>query len=232
MLKKHFPDTHAALEFRKNTYIPHLGRIICIAIVLILFYIALAISIVPQGEEVHYNFLSENGPITAFSAMLLAIASAFSLGTVVTKVRKGERIYGVWFVLCLAFLFFAFDELLQIHEAIGSWLGESRDSGAFKNWNDVVLIIYGLIALPIGAFYLSEILKYKWVLEIFIVGFIFYLFHTIIDAAYVNPTPQTIILEESAKLFSAGFLAVGSFVGFLEVLWNRSFDTDEEKEKK
>lgn len=224
MLKKYFPDTVEALEFRKTTEIPHLGRIIFISVVLILLYIALAIKLVPSSEGVEFNFVSERGAITAFSAVLLALASAFSFGTVLLKVRKGERCYSVWFVLMLGFLFLAFDELLLIHEIIGAHIGEVRDAGSFKNWNDVVVIVYGMIAVPIGAFYFSELLRYKMVIELFVVGFIFYIAHTYIDSVFHDPTPQSIIYEESYKLFSVGFLAIGSFVGFLEVLWNRSFE--------
>lgn len=226
MLKKYFPDTIEALEFRKTTRIPHLGRIIFIAIMIILGYIALAIKLVPSSEGMDFNFVSERGAVTAFSAVLLALASGFSLGTVLLKVRKGERCYSVWFVLMLGFLFLAFDELLLIHEIIGAKIGESRDSGAFKNWNDVVMIAYGMIAVPIGAFYFSELLRYKMVLELFVVGFIFYMVHTYIDASVLEPTTASIIYEESCKLFSAGFLCIGTFVGFLEVLWNRSFEID------
>lgn len=228
MLKKYFPETVDALEFRKTTKIPHLGRIIFISVVLILIYIALAIKLVPSSESIEFNFVSERGAITAFSAVLLALASAFSFGTVLLKVRKGERCYSVWFVLMLGFLFLAFDELLLIHEIIGARIGEVRNAGSFKNWNDVVLIVYGMIAVPIGAFYFSELLRYKMVIELFFVGFLFYVGHTYIDSIYHTPTPRSIIFEESCKLFSVGFLAIGAFVGFLEVLWNRSFD----KEKK
>lgn len=224
MLKKYFPDTVEALEFRKTTQIPHLGRIIFISVVLILVFIALAIKLVPSSEGVEFNFASERGAITAFSGVLLALASAFSLGTVLLKVRKGEKCHCVWFVLTLVFLFLAFDELLLIHEIIGARLGEGRDAGAFKSWNDVVVIAYGMAAVPLGAFYFSELLRYKMVIELFVVGFLFYIGHTYIDSAFHAPTPRSIIIEESCKLFSVGFLAIGSFVGFLEVLWNRSFE--------
>lgn len=224
MLKKYFPATISALEFRKTTKIPHLGRIIFISIMLILTYIALAIKLTPSSEGIEFNFVSERGAITAFSGVLLALASAFSFGTVLLKVRKGERCYSVWFVLMLGFLFLAFDELLLIHEIIGAKIGQTRDAGSFKNWNDVVVIVYGMIAVPIGAFYFSELLRYKMVIELFVLGFIFYMAHTYIDSIYHEPTPRSIIFEESCKLFSVGFLAIGTFVGFLEVLWNRSFE--------
>ncbi len=57
------------------------------------------------------------------------------------------------------------------------------------------------------------------VLEMFAIAFVFYGIHTFIDSTAEPRTSASAMLEESAKLLSGAFLVIGTFIGFVGVLW-------------
>ena len=65
---------------------------------------------------------------------------------------------------------------------------------------------------------LPSLIRFPLVAEFFATGFVFYVIHTAIDSIVEPRTTTSIILEESAKIFSVEFLAMGVFVGFLGAL--------------
>ena len=84
----------------------------------------------------------------------------------------------------------------------------------YKNYRDnlrTALVLRKQPGLP-------DILRYRMVLELFVVAFVFYVLHTVIDSTQEPYTTTSVILEESAKLFCGTFLALGAFIGFLGVL--------------
>ena len=117
------------------------------------------------------------------------------------------------------FRIFVVDELLEFHELIGGIVGRVSSSGAFRSWNDIVVIVYGIAALPIIAVILPEIIRFPRVLRMFAIAFGFYVFHTLIDSISDPPTLGSVIAEEACKLLCGAFLASGSFVGFANVVW-------------
>ena len=130
-----------------------------------------------------------------------------------------------WFVLALGFAFLSFDELLQFHERAGRLLKRFGSSDPFRNWNDIIVILYGVVTLPILITMLPGLMRWRMVLEMFAIAFVFYGIHTFIDSTNEPPTTASIILEESAKLLCGAFLVIGTFMGFVGVLWkNRMFD--------
>ena len=118
------------------------------------------------------------------------------------------------------FRLLALDEVLQFHERFGRFIEQHISSGIFRNWSDIIVIAYGIIALLIIVSIFPSIMRHKMLLELFIVGFIFYCITTLIDSTQEPKTTISVILEESAKLFCVLFLALGTFVGFLGSLWN------------
>ena len=52
-------------------------------------------------------------------------------------------------------------------------------------------------------------------LEMFTVGFLFYILHTYIDSTNEPRTVTSAIFEESSKLYCVMFLALGAIAGFI-----------------
>ena len=119
-----------------------------------------------------------------------------------------------WGLSAGGFLFFSFDELLQFHERLGEFIASTPIGPAeiFRNWNDVIVIGYGMIAILVLFYCLPAILRIPMVAETLALAFGFYLTHTIIDSTQVR-TSLSIIVEESAKLFSSAFLALAMLYG-------------------
>jgi hypothetical protein len=115
--------------------------------------------------------------------------------------------------------FFALDEFLQFHETWGRSvkLAFGR-SGTFRNWNDVIVIGYGVVGLILGIIFFREILRYPRLAEMLIFAFLFYCIHTIIDSTQQPRTLVSVIFEETAKLYSSSFLAISMSVGLLGVV--------------
>ncbi|NKB88767.1 MAG: hypothetical protein GKS06_11150 [Acidobacteria bacterium] len=191
---------------------PHINRIIATGIGCTLVYIALAIWLRPGDRPVEYNFVSENGAVTAASALALAAAGAFALTTAAAVLRSGMGAIWPWTLIAAGMSFLTIDEVAQIHERIGSRIPLGTDDTAFRNWNDAVVIGYGFVALAIAALILPNLLRFPRVVELFAAAMAFYLIHTIVDSTQSPPTPVSIIVEESAKLLTGATLATATFV--------------------
>ena len=142
------------------------------------------------------------------------------MATVTALVRAKDRRIWFWLVMTVSFAFLAFDELLQFHERIGRVVERIAAPGIFRSWDDIIVIAYGVVALPALIAFLPSLIRYRMVFEMFAVAFVFYGIHTLIDSTSEPPTAVSVILEESAKLYCGAFLALGAFVGFIGVLWN------------
>ena len=220
-MKKCFKDNlREAINFRKQADLPNIIPIITCVIICTLAFILIALIFIPPGMPAIYNFASERGMVTALSAIFLAMASSFSIGALVVNIQAKEPHIWLWVVMTVGFTFLALDELLQFHEILSSIIKRYASSGIFRNWNDIIVILYGIVALPVIALLLPSILRYRMLFELFVVAFIFYGIHTLIDSTQNPATKVSIIFEESAKLFCGSSLALGTFVGFLGTLWN------------
>jgi hypothetical protein len=181
-------------------------------------YIVLSILIAPSYELAEQ--FTEGGTITALSSVYLAMASAAALaGFYLLSDRPGIGKF-FWLIAGLGLAFLSLDELVQIHERIDMIIS-STSIGApetFRNWNDLVVIFYGAGGLTIGLMFLPELLRLPRVLETYAIGFGFYLVHTVIDTITANPTPLTIICEESAKLMCVMMLLLASITALVAMI--------------
>lgn len=218
MLNNFKAGIQQAIAVRKQWVLPDIRLALALACAFNLIYIAIAIAIAPEDER-EYHFRSERGLITALSALYLASACAFCWAAIAAKVRNGSGDFILWILMGLGFAFLAIDEIAQFHERVGSIIGDEYDSGSFRNWNDVIVIAYGFIALPFVIALLPRLLQYRWLMEFFIIGFVFYVLHTVIDSVSSPRTTTSVILEESSKLFCGLFLMAGTFIGFIGELW-------------
>ena len=116
----------------------------------------------------------------------------------------------------MALGFLALDEFLMFHERAGEVLEDLETTwltlpGWIKNWDDAIVFVYGIVALPFLTYLFPSILRYPRLAEVF----------TIVDATQDPPTTYSVVLEESGKLLGSACLAFGSFVGTIGVVWNR-----------
>lgn len=149
----------------------------------------------------------------------MAMSSGFAGACFYLSGGTGLLHRSFWLLAAAALGFFALDELLSFHENMDIWIAGMYTGSThfFRNWNDVIVIGYGVAAVGALVFFLPEILKYPGFGELLVVAFALYGIHTIIDATQ-EPGSISIILEESAKLFCALFLALSMFVGLLGVV--------------
>ena len=221
MKEKYIQRLRQAHARRKTYLVPEQSnKLIFFAFLFAFAYILFSMIVHPGDETIDYHFYSERGLITALSGCLLAMSAAFAAGTLTVHIRHGSSQLWPWIIMMLGFVFLSLDETAQFHERLGDVMHESADSGIFRNWNDVIVILYGVVALPLVFPLLPSIIRYRKTLEFFIAAFLFYFIHTLVDSISEPSTTLSIIVEESAKLLCGIALALGMFFSFVGALWN------------
>lgn len=203
-------------------------RLLITAVVFVLCYIFLALVFRPKNTTADHHFVNEDGAITALSAILMAIAAGMTFSAYFIAKQRKMQDKLLWLLFALGFGFLALDELLELHEHVGGLINVATkmigvDSGVFRNWNDIIVIGYGLVALPFILYFLPAVLRYPGLMERLALAALFFAIHTVIDSVSEPQTVRSGVMEESAKLFCALFLAlsaVSALVGAL--LFGRS----------
>lgn len=214
MIKNFREQINDALKLRREKDSPRVLWLILTVFFFTVTYCILAVYAVPSDKPPDFNF-QEGGAITALSAIYLTLACGFAIGSNLLHKRAVGKYQLLWTILAFGFAFLAFDELLQFHERADRLFFERIFSeSAFSGWNDLIVIMYGVIAIPVMIYLLPALLRYRFVLELFVISFLFYALHTTIDSVQETSTLTTIIFEESAKLLSVSLLMLGSFTGF------------------
>jgi len=209
-----------ARQVRAQTELPNVRSLVLWTVLGVLGFIVFSLLMAPHDRGLEYHFVSERGLVTAMSAILLSAAGAFCLAALAIQIHMTRPYTRLWVLMTLGFVFLALDETAQFHERVGNVLDDQYSSGVFRNWNDMVVILYGIIALPVAAMLLPDLLRYPLMLEGFVVAFLFYVLHTLIDSTAEPETTVSIIFEESAKLCCGATFAMTTFVGFQTLLRN------------
>jgi hypothetical protein len=203
---------------RKRIAAPRVATVFVPVACVVLAILVICVWIAPEGD-VDFHFREEEGIVTTLSAITLSMASGFAGACFLTEGRPGHGLRLWWLLTCLGFLFFACDELLRFHEHVGTWVRHhlfGRPTHFFRNWNDVIVILYGVIALPIIAFFFPRILRLPLHMELLAIAFLSYCVHTGVDVLphgdgivgrFMSSIPSS-IPEEGAKLFASTFFAV------------------------
>jgi hypothetical protein len=226
LLDRYAGQVRNAWRDRRDAARPKLTPLVVFAAIGLTAYVTHAIMFVPRGEDHAYHFTDERGSITALSSVSLAMASAFSFAAFYVPRRLATRERLFWLLLTLAFGFLALDELIEVHERLGLHLDRADPLGlvsrwGFRNWNDLVIIGYGVVALPVLIYFLPTALRYPRCLETLLVAFAFYGAHTIIDATQEPATVVSQIMEETCKVCTSVCLAIGAFAGCVAANWNQ-----------
>lgn len=191
----------------------------------ILCCIAASVFIAPASKPLFH--FGENGAITALSSVCLAMSSA--LAALVFYLRTKDWNFGslFWLAMAAGCLFLSLDEQLMFHERGGHAIEATGIGKAefFRNWNDLIVISYGFVALAIAAVFGREILNCRTFAILFAIGFAFYVIHTGIDSILPKSVAWKDIPEESSKLLSVFclFLAVSAqALALVEKMLNRN----------
>jgi hypothetical protein len=170
----------------------------------------------------HKNqFFREGGTIDWLSTVFLATAALFAWLT--WAARKGEREPARWFWLAssagLAFLSIA--DRFQVHERIQKqWLEPLYgDPTVFRNWNDIAVILYGVIGLVVLLAALPAALQHRLPRRLLIAGFACYTVHTLIDILLPRSHPKT-LFEEGFKVL-AGCSLMLAYASAAMITWSR-----------
>ena len=213
---------------RRKATLPRIGWLTATVVTFVVLYILLAVVLVPANAAPEYNFRSERGAVTVLSAIFLAMGGGFAFASFFISHDQNNRQRYFWLLTAVGIGFLSLDELLQFHERLGGYLDIAVSNedpiGIFRNWNDVVVIGYGILALFPLIYFLPSILRYPKVFEILAIAFLFYGIHTFIDSTQEPPTTYSFIFEESAKLFCSALLALGTFVGLVGTVYFKSSD--------
>ena len=198
---------------------------------LVAIYILVAIVLIPPNASRHFNFVDERGAITALSAIFLAMGCGFGFASCLLSVGSPRSIRCFWALVSVALGFLVLDELLEFHERIGDRLDGIdllglKSAGTIRGWNDAIVVLYGVIAVPVGVMLLPTMVRYQTFFRFICIGFASYVLHTTIDSLVEPPTILSVILEESAKLYCSLFVALACLAGLLVVeAGRRSPDT-------
>ncbi len=212
--KKNLVD---ALELRHRQTTPKIGGPVLLLAVGLFAYIWLTGLITPEGDPTEH--FSEEGLVTALSTVFMAMTCSFAgLCYLLNRRREGLGKY-FWLMVSIGFLFFAIDEQYGYHEWWGNllWDSEIGPPDSFRNWNDVIVISYGIIGLAGIIAFLPEVLRFPMVAEVLGTGFAFFALHTFIDSTETSEE-ATMAVEESAKLFATAFFAMSMLVAVIAAI--------------
>ncbi len=196
-----------------------------------LLAIAATVIISAPFEKVYRQF-EDGGFITYFSVIQLFILSYFMHQMFKLRGQSFRRPWrspaAVWGIFSLGFSFLALDDLLMIHEFLDKtihkiWL--AQETAASDRIDDLIVGLYGLIAIGIFIRCRHELKKYGAVTPYVIAGFICLFAMVGIDVITnrddilltvfsAEATEQIqgwiFVLEEGFKLISEGFLIVAA----------------------
>lgn len=222
----------AAITDRDSTVGSRIVPLSLVLSVMVAIYIVSAIVFVSPAESTKYHFVDERGGITALSAMFMSMGCGFGFASFVLSLGSARTVRFLWFLVSVSLGFLALDELMGFHERIGSALDRIdimglTSSKTIRGWNDVVVIMYGVVALPVGVILLPTIVRYPTFLKLICIAFAFYVLHTAIDSLVEPPTTLSVIVEESAKLYCSLCIALACLSGlFAHAFAKFPIDTD------
>ena len=217
-------NTRESWRARSVSPRPPIIGVMCLFIALIIPYLVVSIVFHPAGPTISSDFSDERGTVTILSAVLLAAGAAWAFSAYLLAPWRERRYRVFWLITAAAIAFLAIDELFGLHEGIGDKLYEHTalsalvDHTPLRNLNDAIVILYGVVALPMAIMMLPGLVRVPRVLGLLIIAFAWYALHTVIDSISEPPTDLSIIMEESAKVMCACFIALAMLTGLRGVV--------------
>ncbi len=164
-----------------------------------------------------YRLTNEGGPQDLLSTVFLLTAAMLAWAAWYVGDRK-EAASWFWLLSAVALLVLTNDDRFQFHERFHwEWRRElGKPPFGMRNWNDVAVSVYGIVALGVAAISLPAVLRFRIPRRFLILGFISYAIHTAIDVK-LKPSAMKNLLEETMKLFSGAYFVLA----YLHALYAR-----------
>jgi hypothetical protein len=210
-----------------------LWPLVAVVTVCVLAYIGLSVAIAPpsivdpNGTALPYNFKSERGSITLLSSGMFLVAACLAGFTLLTVRAERGRPRMLWFALTAAMAYFAIDEVMGFHEAAGELLDENVPKGPFRTYNDVVVIVYGLIAVPLALLLWREVVRYQRLLTMLLIAGVLYVGTSSVDTLTADATATSTVIEEGIKVCCSTYFALSMLTGLVAARWMYRPRTDD-----
>ena len=165
-------------------------------------------------------FFDEGGPVDWLSTTYFTAAAILAwIGW--SRVRgSGEPSSWFWLASAGGFAFFAVDERFQLHERFDwQWIKPIYGPApwGFRNWNDMAVLGYGVIALILLAAALPGILRHRRTFWFLMIALVCAGLHTLTDTLFQR-SPAKESIEETFKLFAgASFVLAYLHVALADV---------------
>jgi hypothetical protein len=195
---------------------PRLGRVVGATLAALGGYVALSIVLAPSGGRA-INFVSEQGSVTMLSTGMLLMAACFAGAALWSARDDTRRARQLWTTLTAVMLYFSVDEVMEFHERMGDYLTAHVSSGPFRNWNDIVVILYGTVAAPVALLVWHEVLRYRRLFTMLVVTGLFYVGTTSVDTLSRTPTDLSNIVEEGLKGTCSTLFVLSMLTGLVAV---------------
>src|SRR4051794_13880657 len=195
--------------------------LVAVVTVTVLVYIGLSVVFAPPsvldqyGTALPYNFKSERGTITLLSTAMFLLAACFAGKALAGVWAERGRTRLLWLLLTVVMAYFTVDEVAQFHERSGDFLDAHLPKGPFRTYNDVVVIMYGLVALPAALLLWREVLRYPRLLTMLLITGVLYVATTSVDTFTEDATPVSVVLEEGIKVCCSTFFALSMLTGLV-----------------
>ena len=213
------PDTAVATPRRRGDGGAP-GRTLRLHLAAVLLFVAGYVVVAYLSAPAHQpdRYFEEGQAVDVMSALFLVMAGTFAWACFLLSGHADSVRRAFWLLLAVGFLFVALDELLEIHESLDQWVLRAWLGWPplFRNWNDVIVLSYGLAG---GAFLVAfrhEVRRHPGVVPMLVLGALCYALHTGIDTLIAESARKTVV-EESAKLAATAFFALAMLAGFLSV---------------
>ncbi len=167
----------------------------------VLAYLAFWIAVGPDGKWFSH-YLREGSPVDMLSTTFLGTGAALAGVALVMARHWRTRLF--WLLCALGSLFLMLDERLQLHEEARDLIGNASWGDppfGMRNWNDVIMLGYGTVALGLGLAMLPVFLRHRRVRALLLTGFGLFVMHTAIDVSFDKGALKD-CFEESCKLLA------------------------------
>jgi hypothetical protein len=150
---------------------------------------------------------------TFLSATLLLVAAA--LCAMIAADRRAGRLRRFWVVAALGFLYLMYDEVGMVHENVSKLvhraLGWDRRHAVTRRLDDVLVLLYGVIAAAWALRYRTELLRLRWTTSTMALAGVAFLLTVAFDLAR-----GWAATEETFKILAETLIAVALLAARLE----------------
>lgn len=188
-----------------NERSPPMGALPAVVYGSVLAYVGFWIAVGPDVEW-YSHYLREGSPVDLLSTTFLGTGAALAGVALLLGGQKRTRMF--WLLCTLGAIFLMLDERLQLHEEAPDLIGDGAWGDpplGLRNWNDVIMAGYGVVALVLGLLTLPAFLRHRRVRALLVTSFGFFALHTAIDMSFEASALKD-VFEEPFKLLSGASL--------------------------